>query len=240
GAIRKLHFHAVRGYIQRTSRDQYREGTWSRDGVVGEEISSLWLRFADVRMARSRPSRGHDNRGRGGMRLIGRRAVAGLIMLALAVPGATAIPAGAAPPAGPPLSWHRCDLHFRCAELSVPVNYAAPTGAHLDLSLVELLATGAHVIGDLVTNPGGPGGSGVQFLETTSFPAGLRASFNLVSFDPRGIGQSDPVTCEGPSGIRALTALNPEPRTAGEVATLVQAVKAFDRSCTEHTPMPLL
>lgn len=168
----------------------------------------------------------------------GTRAVAGLVVLALGVAGATAIPVSAAPAASP-LSWHRCALHFRCAELSVPVDYAAPT-AHLNLALVELPATGAHVIGDLVMNPGGPGGSGVQFLETTSFPPGLAASFNLVSFDPRGIGQSDPVTCEGPSGIRAITALDPKPRTAGEIAALVRAVKAFDRSCTEHTPMTLL
>ena len=89
-------------------------------------------------------------------------------------------------------------------------------------------------------NPGGPGASGVQFLENEAFPAPLRASFNLVSFDPRGIGQSDPVACEGPAGLRSFIALDPEPKTAGEISSVVQATKDFVRSCTEHSSMALL
>lgn len=164
----------------------------------------------------------------------------GLAVAALSVAGATAVPALASSPASSQLAWHRCDLHYLCSELSVPLDYSDPAGAHLRLALIELPATSTHAIGDLVMNPGGPGGSGVQFLETTTFPAALRSSFNLVSFDPRGIGQSDPVTCEGPSGIRGLTALDPDPQTTGEVATVVRAVKTFVRSCTEHTSMALL
>ena len=135
----------------------------------------------------------------------------------------TDVPAGAspggtsstvAPSAVPPrLSWHRCDAHYLCSGLSVPVDYADPTGAHLRLALAELPATSTHVIGDLVMNPGGPGASGVQFLETTSFPAALRSSFNLVGFDPRGTGQSDPVSCEDATGIRGMIALDPDPQT---------------------------
>src|ERR1700724_2417582 len=68
------------------------------------------------------------------------------------------------------LSWHRCDSQFECATLQVPVSYS---------------------------NPGGPGASGVQYLEGVSsvFPASLRARFNLVSFDPRGDGSSKPLRC---------------------------------------------
>ena len=174
------------------------------------------------------------------MRRVGPRLVAGLAVVALSIAGATAVPAVATSPAATQLDWHPCDLHFRCSALSVPVDYSEPAGAQLRLALVELPATSTHVFGDLVMNPGGPGGSGVQFLETTSFPSSLRASFNLVSFDPRGIGQSDPVSCVGASGIRNLTALNPDPETAADVGVAVRAWKAFDRSCTEHTSMALL
>jgi pimeloyl-ACP methyl ester carboxylesterase len=175
----------------------------------------------------------------------GRRLVAGLVVAALSVSGATGVPAVAssvvAPSAvAPGLSWHRCDVHYLCSELSVPVDYADPTGAHLSLALAELPATSAHVIGDLVMNPGGPGASGVQFLETTTFPAALRSSFNLVGFDPRGTGQSDPVSCEDAAGIRNMIALDPDPQTPAQVATVVGTVKAFDRSCAEHTSMSLL
>ena len=168
------------------------------------------------------------------------RLVASLAGVALGFAGAPAVAAGASSPGPAQLSWHKCDTHFRCAELAVPLDYAHPTVAHLNLALVELPATGAHVIGDLVMNPGGPGGSGVQFLETTSFPAALRASFNLVSFDPRGVGQSDPVACEGPAGTRALIALDPDPESAGQIRAVTQAANDFDRSCTEHSSMALL
>jgi pimeloyl-ACP methyl ester carboxylesterase len=89
-------------------------------------------------------------------------------------------------------------------------------------------------------NPGGPGASGVQFLEQTTFPVALRASFNLVSFDPRGVGESDPVTCVGAAGIRSLVALDPDPTTPGEIADVVRATQSFDHACAEHTSSTLL
>ena len=174
------------------------------------------------------------------MKRTGKRLVAGLVVAALSISGATGVPAVASSAVVPGLSWHRCDVHFLCSELSVPVDYADPTGAHLGLALAELPATSAQAIGDLVMNPGGPGASGVQFLETTSFPAALRSSFNLVGFDPRGTVQSDPVSCEDAAGIRNMIALDPDPQTPAQVATVVRTVKAFDRSCAEHTSMSLL
>jgi pimeloyl-ACP methyl ester carboxylesterase len=138
------------------------------------------------------------------------------------------------------LNWRRCATRFSCAHLDVPVDYAKPAGGSLSLAMVELPATSSRPVGDLVMNPGGPGGSGVQFLETTSFPVALRASFNLVSFDPRGVGESDPVRCLGASGIRNFIALDPAPETPAEIAVVVRATKGFDRSCTLHSSRALL
>jgi len=138
------------------------------------------------------------------------------------------------------LSWHPCASGYRCASLAVPVDYADPQEGTLKLALIELPATGRHVVGDLVMNPGGPGASGLEFLQEVSFPAGLRASFNLVSFDPRGVGQSDPVTCVGAAGIRSLVSLNPDPKTPAQVATVVRATQAFDQACAKHTSAQLL
>jgi pimeloyl-ACP methyl ester carboxylesterase len=159
--------------------------------------------------------------------------IAGLLV------GATG-PAGTSWAAGPSLAWHRCDVRYRCTELQVPLDYADPGEGTLGLALAELPATGGHVLGDLVINPGGPGASGVQFLENTTLPAELRASFNLVSFDPRGIGQSDPVTCVGPATVRALVALDPDPVTGPQVASVVDATKAFVRDCAQRSARPLL
>jgi pimeloyl-ACP methyl ester carboxylesterase len=138
------------------------------------------------------------------------------------------------------LQWHSCDTRFRCASLPVPINYARPSEGTLKLALVELPATGSHPVGDLLLNPGGPGGSGIQFLEQTPFPAALRRSFTLVSFDPRGVGQSDPVRCVGAAGIRSFIALNPAPATPAAVSTVVAATKSFDRACAAHTSHLLL
>ena len=65
-------------------------------------------------------------------------------------------------------------------------------------------------------NPGGPGASGVAFLESAglSFPPGIRQRFNLVSFDPRGIGASEPVNCVSSAGLRRWLAVDPAPVTA--------------------------
>ncbi len=148
---------------------------------------------------------------------------------------------GAASPSHP-ISWHACSpgSTYLCARLPVPLDYADPSAGTIELALVELPATGKHVIGDLVMNPGGPGASGIQFLEQASFPPSLEASFNLVSFDPRGIGASDPVRCVGAAGIRSMVALDPDPTTTGEIGDVVRATQAFDHACSARTSGALL
>lgn len=169
-------------------------------------------------------------------------ALAGALAVALAVPMAGAA-AGGTPTTGS-LRFRSCPgaTSFRCATLTVPVSYAHSSGPSLGIAVAELPATGPHPVGDLVMNPGGPGASGVQFLEQqgASFPAALRRSFNLVSFDPRGIGSSDPVRCVGPAGLRRLLALDPAPVDAAEVRPVVAATKAFVAACVAHTSHALL
>lgn len=155
--------------------------------------------------------------------------------------GARSSAAGATVPA---LRWHACAgaKGFRCASLAVPLSYAHPNAGTIHLAVAELPATGPHPQGDVVLNPGGPGASGVDFLEQQgrSFSAALRRSFNLVSFDPRGIERSAPVHCVGAAGIRRLLALDPAPTTPAAVHRVVAATKAFDAACTAHTPHALL
>jgi len=179
---------------------------------------------------------GHNRRRRARWRSI----ATCIVVLASVVVGAPVPVSAVAAAVGPGLDWHGCAVRFLCAGLDVPLDYANQAGGSLTLALVELPATGSRPVGDLVMNPGGPGGSGVQFLETTSFPSGLRSSFNLVSFDPRGVGESDPVQCLGASGIRNLIALDPAPSTGTQIAVVVRATRAFDRSCAEHSSMVLL
>ncbi|MGW0536404.1 alpha/beta hydrolase [Streptomyces sp. NPDC003032] len=98
---------------------------------------------------------------------------------------------------GQRLTWHRCGDGLRCARLTVPRDYAHPENGKTFVLPVAKAATAApgERIGSLVYNPGGPGASGVSDLTSDSgevFSAGVRARFDIVSFDPRGVGGSRP------------------------------------------------
>ena len=167
---------------------------------------------------------------------------AALGLIATAVPGALEVPGALAAPAPTPghPAWHTCAKTYQCTTVPVPLDYAKPGEGTIDLAVVELRSTNPHPLGDLFMNPGGPGASGVQFLETTPFPKALRSAFNLVSWDPRGVGASDPVSCVGAAGIRALVALPPDPTTPAQVKEVVAGAKSFDQACAKNTPRKLL
>jgi pimeloyl-ACP methyl ester carboxylesterase len=143
---------------------------------------------------------------------------------------------GTIPPAA--ITWSACDLRFECGTLAVPVSYSDPSEGVIHIAAIELPSAEPDPIGDIVLNPGGPGASGIQFLEGswTSFPLSLRDRFTLVSFDPRGIGASDPVVCEPPAGIRALLALPPAPVGTEQVDDVVAATKHFVAGCEGSLP----
>lgn len=96
----------------------------------------------------------------------------------------------------PPLEWHSCeDPEFRygeCATLTVPLDYSEADAATVNL-FVYRIPSRAERVGVLFMNPGGPGASGVDAL--VDWREALPAEFDLVTFDPRGVGRSEPVRC---------------------------------------------
>ncbi len=150
---------------------------------------------------------------------------AGLTLLTLTGATLAAGPASAARPAG--IAWHRCaeDPAAECGTLSVPVNWSEPYGPHVGIAVARRRATSSAArIGSLVVNPGGPGGSGVDFALGSAefFTPALRGRFDIVGFDPRGIGRSTPVVCS--AGVLAQT---PSPVIDG--ARAFQRTVAFNR-----------
>lgn len=99
----------------------------------------------------------------------------------------------------PELTWASCRDDFECSTLTVPLDWSDPDGATIDLALIRKPARGADRIGSLLVNPGGPGEPGVEFLtmwtQGGSVPAELAARFDLVSWDPRGTGDSGGIRC---------------------------------------------
>ncbi|WP_143022748.1 alpha/beta hydrolase [Lentzea jiangxiensis] len=103
--------------------------------------------------------------------------------------------------APPPLAWGACAPArpgFECAVLDVPLDHDDPDGPKIPVALTRKPATDrAHRVGSLVFNPGGPGASGIDHVWAWGerMSAGVRGRFDVVGFDPRGVGRSNPLRC---------------------------------------------
>ena len=132
-----------------------------------------------------------------------------------------------------PLAWTDCGAPFECATLSVPLDYAGGGPAVAHISLIRLPATDRALrIGSLVTDPGGPGASGVDFVRqdaTTIFPAAIRERFDIVGFDPRGVGLSTPVRCQ--ADLEAYLSVDPDPLNTAQWTALEAADRTFAAAC---------
>ncbi|HTJ66213.1 MAG TPA: alpha/beta hydrolase [Actinospica sp.] len=134
---------------------------------------------------------------------------------------------------GQDLVWKSCDKGYQCSDLTVPLNYADPSGATLKIAVVRKPATNkAQRIGSLVVNPGGPGGSGISYATSGDvLDAGLLARYDLVGFDPRGVGQSDPVQCLTDSQMDQFVDTPSNPDSAAELAKVQQESELFAQQC---------
>ena len=86
---------------------------------------------------------------------------------------------------------------FSCAVITVPLDYANPKGETISIAVKKRAATGGHSQGSLFINPGGPGDSGVSFAERAgnAFSPDLLSAYDIIGFDPRGVGFSTAITC---------------------------------------------
>ena len=133
-----------------------------------------------------------------------RRLVACLAALATLLTSAPAVAApstggSAATPHVPRLTWKDCGDGFDCTTARVPLDYNKSNGTTIELALIRLPATDPALrIGSLFVNPGGPGNSGVEFVRSAArltYPAEVRARFDIIGMDPRGVAASTPVRC---------------------------------------------
>jgi pimeloyl-ACP methyl ester carboxylesterase len=97
------------------------------------------------------------------------------------------------------IGWESCGAGQECGTFEVPLDHDAPDGPTIGIALVRLPATDpAGRIGSLLYNPGGPGASGVQTIQQAGrfiFSEAVQTRFDIVGFDPRGVGASQPVRC---------------------------------------------
>ncbi|WP_458084948.1 alpha/beta hydrolase [Streptomyces malaysiensis] len=98
--------------------------------------------------------------------------------------------------------WQRCEAdlpaEYQCATIKVPLDYRVPGGKRIDMAISRIKSTAPDQRhGVLLANPGGPGGPGLDMpmLMKESLPESARQKYDLIGFDPRGVGRSTPVTC---------------------------------------------
>ncbi len=139
---------------------------------------------------------------------------------------------------GQKLAWKGCGGSFQCADLTVPLDYADPTGDTLAISVLRLRAANeADRVGSLVLNPGGPGASGVDYARAARAVVDekVRAVYDVVGFDPRGVGRSDAVTCLNDKQTDAFSAADGTPDTPAEVTDLEKYSKQFADACEANS-----
>lgn len=133
------------------------------------------------------------------------------------------------------LDWQTCEFvdALECTKLQVPMDYSQPDGEQVTLSLIRKPSSGDNSLGALLFNPGGPGGSGVEqieyFHEIETIPDSILAAFDIVSFDPRGVGQSMPVSC----GEFGLSEFEDYPKDAAAINALHDQYASFAAACSE-------
>jgi pimeloyl-ACP methyl ester carboxylesterase len=171
-------------------------------------------------------------------------------VIAVAAAAAAVIAGCSGSSSGPPsaatageLTWHACPKaaggapdagQLRCSSLQVPLNYRDPGGRKITLALSEIPATAptAQQQGDLLVNPGGPGGPGLSMAASTA--AGLTpsvaAEYNIVGFDTRGVGASVPALSCDPSFF-SRPRPNYVPANAAAEQVLVNRAKAYAQAC---------
>lgn len=140
------------------------------------------------------------------------------------------------------VAWHTCQSNDgpvgeQCGKLTVPLDYNNPQGQKITLALDRHPATGVK-FGSLLVNPGGPGASGVDFLDaavSTYLSSSLLQHFDVIGFDPRGVGRSAPVRCVDGGQMDKLLDLDPAPPTDAGFQALLGADRQFDQGCQSRS-----
>ena len=160
--------------------------------------------------------------------------VAAFALLAMAAPAMAGSPAGT-------LDWGPCAdsdataAGWQCATFKAPKDYSNPRAGHVKIAVTRLPAKDAeHRIGPLFTNPGGPGGSAVEFAQgNTDLFAAFNDHFDIVAFDPRGTSGSSPIDCkvnQETDGIYSAPFTTPENL---DVHALLAKDKAYVKRCVD-------
>ncbi|WP_027346051.1 alpha/beta hydrolase [Hamadaea tsunoensis] len=174
-------------------------------------------------------------------------AMAALLSAACFLPRGLGGGEGAAPAATQDGMWTPCSdvaqevyphvsksFQFHCAKIDVPADWSKPDGEKIQISLIRArVGSQKDRIGSLLVNPGGPGGSGVDTAVylTNALPLDVLRRFDLIGFDPRGVGRSTPIKCMSDSDLDKQFGYDPDPVSQELFDGLVSLTRKIDDGC---------
>ena len=135
------------------------------------------------------------------------------------------------------VSWHPCTSGFECTKVEV-LDYRHPGAGTISLAVSRRPADDpGRRAGAILVNPGGPGASGITYAPTavSHFRSDVLARYDIVGFDPRGVGSSEGVDCLSDKELDAFVALDPTPDNPAAVAEAKHAITAFGRGCVRRS-----
>ncbi|MEV6154770.1 alpha/beta hydrolase [Nonomuraea sp. NPDC052129] len=170
------------------------------------------------------------------MRNLARLSAAGaataILATALVTPAQAAAVSWSACPAGPGV-----DARQECATLKVPLDYQAPGGPTISLAVSRIrTAKPTSRRGVLLIIPGGPGSPGLNrpSVQVKRLPQDVLDRFDIIGFDPRGVGQSSPVSCGLATGDLSFTKLKPYPDADGGIAANAAWSRRIAEACARN------
>jgi pimeloyl-ACP methyl ester carboxylesterase len=135
-----------------------------------------------------------------------------------------------------PVDWQPCGAPAVCATINVPLDYRKPEGKQIELSLLKMPATGQSQ-GSLLVNPGGPGVSGKDYARNADayFTDAVTSTYDIVGWDPRGVGDSTAVSCIDDAQLDTLIAADGTPDNPQEVNRLRSLARGFVAGCVKES-----
>jgi pimeloyl-ACP methyl ester carboxylesterase len=133
------------------------------------------------------------------------------------------------------INWQNCNQDFQCATLAVPIDYTKLSTGTFEIALLKYQARTSKKLGSLIVNPGGPGGSGVDYAYAAEyiFSPAILDRYDIVGFDPRGVSRSAPIRCLNDQELDANNNSDSKPDNEKEFQQILIDTKKYVEICTD-------
>jgi pimeloyl-ACP methyl ester carboxylesterase len=131
------------------------------------------------------------------------------------------------------INWQSCNQDFQCATLAVPIDYSQISTGTFEIALLKYEARTSKKLGSLIVNPGGPGGSGVDYAYAAEyiFSPAILDRYDIVGFDPRGVSRSAPIRCLNDKELDANNNSDSKPDNEKEFQQILVDTKKYVEIC---------